>query len=670
MSEISLDKAEAYLKAKEYIKALSVLKIILKDEPDQIDAIRMSVKIYTKLAKYEKAIKILQNVLELHPDYTWVLFSLGSLYKIIGEYDKAIKIYTNLLKTYQEDTKIPLRLAELYNKSKNYDKAIECLEKYIDYDPSDSIAWFELGFSYKKKGDPARFRDAFSKATSIEHTVFDKKKQVVELSSISAFPKKKKNYPQGCTACCSVFCGIITIGMLLIPGGLFIPGVGIFFIPFMIIFIVLLIALWSVKGEGKNVEPKVLFESEKSYKLPIKNIEIIGTWQKLFNFYWISKRYEKLIQICGYALVIFPKRANIYLILGRAYININFYSRAIEVFKKGLEIDSENISLLSSLRGAYISNKEYAKAESTLESSLRIDSDNLDLLISYSEILYKNRKYEDSSKNFIKALNTVNQNIKRMILELPKIKFPIDENTVRKFYFEYSEDLDKKYDQFTDNIRYKIQISFELGLAFMNIGEFDKVEVLAKESLSVMENDSAYNLLMFFNFYLENYQESINACIKSLEIDEKQKVIRAMLIHLYFKSGNAEKALEIAKLMLQDEPEDELIWSKLGYIYSKTGEYEKATEVLNRAIQINYKLAQPWNHLGYIEYKNGNIEQALKYIKKAIKRNPDYVRAFYYMADVLFSQEKPDEALVYCNECLKINPNFKDAYILRDKIKS
>jgi len=59
MSEISIEKAEVYLEAQELIKALSVLKIILKNEPDKIEAIRMSVKIYTKLAKYEKAIKIL-----------------------------------------------------------------------------------------------------------------------------------------------------------------------------------------------------------------------------------------------------------------------------------------------------------------------------------------------------------------------------------------------------------------------------------------------------------------------------------------------------------------------------------------------------------------------------------------------------------------------------------
>jgi tetratricopeptide (TPR) repeat protein len=367
-------------------------------------------------------------------------------------------------------------------------------------------------------------------------------------------------------------------------------------------------------------------------------------------------------------MLVFPLKSTIYLTLGKTYLNINFYSKAIEIFKKGIEIDPEDIILINNFGSAYFQNKEYTNAELTLEASLRIDPDNLNSLISYGRILSKNKKFEDSSIYFIEALNKINQNLKNLTLILPKVKFPLKDNVIPINNYNSLKDIKKIFGEFSKIKGTKIQISYELGLALLNIGEFDKAEDLAKESLGVIENVSAYFLLSLFNFHLENYQESIDACVKALDIDKNQKSIRAWLIYLYFESGDTQKAFEIANLILKNEPEDELIWNELGYIYSKTGEYQRATEVLNRAIQINYKLASPWAHLGYIEYKKGNNEMALKYIKKAMKKNPDYPRALYYLAKVLFSQGKADEALVNCNKCLKIDPNFKDAYILRDAL--
>ncbi len=677
MSEISIKKAEIYLEAKEYIKALSVLKTILKDEPDKINAIRMSVKIYTELAKYEKAIKILQNVLELNPDYTWAIFSLGKLYKIIGEYDKAIKIYAALLKIYPKNPKISIKLAELYNKNEEFDTATEYLEIYFDYDNSDSIAWFESGRWYKEKNDLINFRDAFSNAMSIELSLIEKKMRAVELGIEKPTPKIRKSPLPNCFLCCVIFLAVIIGGFFIIPGGIFIPGLLIGFIPIPVIFLLcLFLWRWSVKAErerwekwekSKN-EPKNLIPS---YTLPKQNPEVLGAWQKLINFYLISKNHEEVIKLCEYATLALPLESSLYLTLGKAYNSINFYSKAIEIFKKGIEKDSENTTLINNLGRTYLKSKEYANAELTLESSLTIDSDNLMSLILYCQILYKSKKYEDSSIYFTKALNRIDLYIDKYLNRFPKVKFPLKGNIIHTSKdLITSESVSSRLSDFSKYISYKTQISYELGLAFLYLGEHDKVKELAKESLYVTENAGAYILLAIANFYGENYQKSIENCIKSLEINDRNKWLRPWLISAHFESGDTQKALEIANLILQDEPEDELIWNQLGYIYSKTGEYEKATEVLNKAIQINYKLGQPWSNLGYIEYKKGNYEQALEYIKKAIKKDPDYPRAYYYFAKVLYSQGKADEALVYCNECLKINPNFKDAYLLREKIKS
>ena len=149
MSDVSIEKAEAYFKSQENIKALSMLKRLIENDPNDIAALMMSALIYKNLAKFSKAIKLLNKIIALKPDHTGALYNLGLNYSIIEENDRAIEIYSELFKTNPELTDLPIKLANLYNKTMQYDKAIECIEKYVDYTPSDSIAWFELGFSYK-----------------------------------------------------------------------------------------------------------------------------------------------------------------------------------------------------------------------------------------------------------------------------------------------------------------------------------------------------------------------------------------------------------------------------------------------------------------------------------------------------------------------------------------
>jgi len=660
MSDVSIEKAEAYFKSQENIKALSILKRIIENDPNDIAALMMSALIYKNLAKFSKAIKLLNKIVALKPDHTGALYNLGLNYSIIEENDRAIEIYSELFKTNPELTDLPIKLADLYNKTMQYDKAIECIEKYVDYTPSDSIAWFELGFSYKKKNDLTHFKDAFIKAHKLEFDAIDKQNQSKELYfGITILGKKKSKYSQVCDFCMII--GFIAFGLTLwwpyFIGT--IPTIGIpFYIVVIAFFVFVIIRRISTYNEKKK---KTRMEMETSH-------DKIDRWQKIIEFHQESKNQEKIIKLCEFALLIFPSKNDLYLSLGKAYLNKKLYSKAIEAFKKGIEIKADNVSLINFLGWAYFRNEDYAKAESTLESAIALSPNNLQSLLVYGRIQYKNRNYEESSKNLTKALALLNEEMKRLLWKLPKIKFPVKSPSIRKFSFKNSEDLDTKYNNLSNYIKTKIKISHLLGLALLNIGEFDRIEELVKNSLNVMENPLAYNLLIYFYYYLENYPKSLEACYKSLDIDENQEEIKDMLPHLYFESGDTAKALETSKILLQKYPDSESIWSELGYIYSKTGQYEKATDALVKALQINYKHANPWNHMGYVEYKRGNFEKALNLIKKSIKKNPDYARAHYYLAEVLFSQGKVDEALVSCNECLKIAPNFKDAYVLRDKI--
>ncbi|MFX0004031.1 MAG: tetratricopeptide repeat protein [Candidatus Hodarchaeota archaeon] len=658
MNVPSIEKADKYLKDQDYIKALSILKRILQKDPKNIAALTMSALIYKTLGRYIKAINNFKNVVLLNPDHTGALLNLATLYNYIEDNDKAIKIYEALSKTSPELIKLSISLAGLYNKTQQYDKAIECLEKYLEYNPSDSIGWFELGVSYRGKNDLQRFKDYFNKAHKLEFEVNNIESEKKEIPSKSTKSKIS-----------DWIWFIFLLGMsifgIVLWWDYFITTMPLFWIPFIIIWSLIIVCAFLRRIKNVYDKKEMLREElANSYKN-------FNRWQKMIDFHRMAHQYEKVIKLCEYALLVLPSESNLYLTLGNAYLNINFNSKAIDICKKGIEIDPNNASLLILLGVAYFKNKQHTKAESILESALAVAPNNLQTNQAYGNILFKNRKYDECSRNLTHALTLINEEIKRLLWKLPQTEFPIQNYSMMRITISASkaEEMRKNYKKLFDYIKYKIQVCHTLGSALLKLREFDKVEEIAKDSLNVMENSMAYNLLSSLHFLLEDYPKAIEVCYKALSIDKEQKNIRISLIGCYFESGDMTKALDIINELIQKDPEDELLWNELGYIFSKTGEYEKATEALNKAIQINYKFANPWNHLGYIEYKRGNFEKALNLIKKSMKKDPDYARAPFYLAEVLFSLGKTDEALVYCDECLKIAPNFKKAKILREKIK-
>ena len=581
MSEVSRSKAEAYFKAQNYDKALSVLKRILDRESDDIAALMLSALIHSKLARFSKANKHLNRIIELAPNHTGALLQLASNYSLIGENNKAITIYSGLLKTNPKLTELPKKLAYLYNKTEQYDSAIRCIKKYLKYAPSDSIAWLELGYSHNKRNELTQFKDAFIKAHKLEFDEIDKQNQIKELSRVSLTSSKKSSkFSIICQYCWVYFFAIFA---LLLWWQYFLLVVPIIGIPTYIFTIAALVFL---------PVSRILAYRKKKEVIRIKletSHENIDRWREIIRFQKKPQDIEKLVKICEFAIFIFPSESNFYLSLGNAYFRTNFYSKAIEIFKEGLKKEAENISLLNYLGATYTHLQENTKAESTLKSAITISPNNLESLNFYGRILYGNKKYAESSKFLKDALDLLNEEMKRLLWKLPKVKFPVTKETKRKFTLKKIEGIDEKYDKLSSYIKNKVDISYILGMAYKNIGEFDKAEKLVQESLSVMENASAYNLLSYIHFDLENYQKCIDACYKSLDIDENQERVRSFLPHIYFVSKETTKALETITLLLQKYPEDEFLWNELGYIYSKTGEFEKATDELNKAIQINYK---------------------------------------------------------------------------------
>lgn len=104
---------------------------------------------------YEAAIPKLKYCLRFEDDSLIrgsIVFHLGYCYIMMGWYNEAVKIYTQHLKDFSEDNDIRFALASAYGSMSWTDESINELKKIIELDPTDVLAYHDLGLCYKDKG--------------------------------------------------------------------------------------------------------------------------------------------------------------------------------------------------------------------------------------------------------------------------------------------------------------------------------------------------------------------------------------------------------------------------------------------------------------------------------------------------------------------------------------
>jgi tetratricopeptide (TPR) repeat protein len=133
-----------------------------------------------------------------------------------------------------------------------------------------------------------------------------------------------------------------------------------------------------------------------------------------------------------------------------------------------------------------------------------------------------------------------------------------------------------------------------------------------------------------------------------------------------FKSGNLEKAEELAKKLLKDNPKVAFLYNLLGLISVEQKQIDSAIEYYQKGIKIDSTFAIIYNNLGiiYFKYKSKkNLKKAEEYYKKAISINKEVPEAYTNLGNLYSSNMKVDLAINMHKKAIKIRPNFIFAYL-------
>ena len=325
----------------------------------------------------------------------------------------------------------------------------------------------------------------------------------------------------------------------------------------------------------------------------------------------------------------------------RRYASVQQLNEDIESFLKNRPISAQRDSLL--YRGKCFIKRNWAMTSVTSAALITIA---LSLGIQQSRIIAERDLVMAESEKLLKTKN--------FLIELFNNTVPTEASGNK---LTASELLGRGVEQLNRELKNQPEVKSDLmntiGIAYKNLGLYDKAEPLLQESLELK-----------FKHYPKDSEEIANSLNENGALLVIQSNFQqALQFH--------EQALEIYKKKhAGDHPEIAHTYKKLGDVYFELGKYETASKYFKKAKRLDSKhfgdnsnrVAELNNQLGRIYLDKGEFDQAIIYLEQALAVRvdlfgEDHASIVDPLGNLGISWERKgeyDKALAYYERALEI----------------
>jgi len=149
----NLYKGIRHAKAGRLKLAEEVYKTILKEEPDNVDAMRLLGILATKGGKYKIAEQILIKAIKIVPSYSLLWRNISLVYRLSGQLEKAQKSMDNILALDPNNASVWADYGTILIMLAKYKEAIVAYSRCVSLKPDSPRAYLSLGHVYNTIGN-------------------------------------------------------------------------------------------------------------------------------------------------------------------------------------------------------------------------------------------------------------------------------------------------------------------------------------------------------------------------------------------------------------------------------------------------------------------------------------------------------------------------------------
>jgi len=522
---------------------------------------------------YEGAISFFQKEVEKNPNNEDAYILMGIANLNLNKIDRAILIYKKVIKINSKNSLAHYNLGVAYSANKNIKDAQKSYEKAIEIDIKDHKSYLQLGRIYHTKGELSDAIVSYRKVIGIE------KNDIVDYK-VDAY-----------------------------------NNLGIIY-------------LYQQKFE------KTIEAYRASIELNPKNEK---GYLSIANIYFDKKEYSKALEAVSNVVTINPRNERAYLIIGTISSMNQNYDKAIKAYKEVLKINPKNkevenilnlierelgndgVSEIQSFRNnedyykmgtVLFAKKEYEKAIELFKKAIEINPQN-DAAYTYIGIAHKNKEeYSQAIEAYKKAID-IN---------------PKSDNAYYNMGFTY--EFQKEYKQAIKSYINAVTINSKNAGAYYNMGMLYELQEEYKEAIESYErvlklypNDEKIKNILRLLEIKATKQKNSSIKNKSLTLEVKKLNENGEL--LYHKK-QFKKAIDLYIQAIKLNSNYAQSYSNLGLAYQKLKQDDDALWANDKAIEVasgenkDRLIASSSYNIAKIYEKYSKWEEALKYYKNAL----------------------------------------------------
>ena len=350
-----------------------------------------------------------------------------------------------------------------------------------------------------------------------------------------------------------------------------------------------------------------------------------------------------------------------YEILGNLYSSMGQFDKAINSYKKVLDVNSANIEVIKDMRRIYLKLKDSDNVLYYSKLLINLEPDNYTAYEDIINLFFHLHMYEDALTYAKKAM------------EIPGADLHTLKNYIAKIYI-YTGKIEESIELINETINHdpsNLLLSQTLAMAYCMKKDFemakkvchDAIEVAVPSDIKVIHNNLSSILTEEAVFLLSQgkTKQAFDKFHEAMQYNNENPEIYYKLALANNSIKNYSEAVKQCKRAIELAPEVSLYYEALGDIYMGIQNFIEAKKTYKEAVFIDPKNSRAHALLGTLQSKDGEHDSAIKSLETAVALDNNNVDIRYNLALAYEVAGRKEEAKVQYEKVLESNPQHKEA---------
>jgi tetratricopeptide (TPR) repeat protein len=358
------------------------------------------------------------------------------------------------------------------------------------------------------------------------------------------------------------------------------------------------------------------------------------------------------------------KSAKLYSALGAAYEQRKDYKAAIDAYRHAIMLDRDNLDYIRGLAENLLNDGQADAALEQFKIIADANPEDAQTYVRIAEIYRRQQKYDQALESLKKADAIVPDS-----LEVPYQMAAIyqsqgrddDASKILQDLVKKTEKPDANYSQ-TDRNNRAIFVE-RLGMVYRDQENYQAAVDTFRKMVALGDDNAKAGYQEIIDTYRESKQwnQATAAAKEAVQKMPDDHELRLVLDSQLADTGDADKALNDARSMLNGTPDDRPVYVAIAQIQTRLKHYQEAEGALDKAESLSTK----GEDREFVEYLRGDLFQRQKKFdeaevefRKIITSNPQSAAALNYLGYMNADRGvKLEESLDLIKQALNIEPN-------------